>query len=92
MMVESFQIKMDFGLNIFYFKVTMIIQTNMIYTQKIGLERKHKLNLVLLLIHIYELYYIMTVYHYYKDYLFYVDNTIYEQRLNQSGPSCSKRR
>ena len=41
MMVESFQIKMDFGLNIFYFKVTMIIQTNMIYTQKIGLERKH---------------------------------------------------
>ena len=26
-----------------YFKVTMIIQTDMTYTQKIGLERKHKL-------------------------------------------------
>ena len=34
--------------------------------------------------HIYELYYIMAVYHYYKDYLFNTDNTIYEQRLNQS--------
>ena len=26
-----------------YFKVTMIIQTDMTYTQNIGLERKHKL-------------------------------------------------
>ena len=26
-----------------YFKVTMIIQTDMTYTQTIGLERKHKL-------------------------------------------------
>ena len=26
-----------------YFKVTMIIQTDMTYTQKIGLEQKHKL-------------------------------------------------
>ena len=32
-----------FGLNIFYCKITMSIQTYMAYTQKIGLERKHKL-------------------------------------------------
>ena len=31
------------GLNIFYFKITMIKQTYMAYTQTIGLERKHKL-------------------------------------------------
>ena len=35
--------KLTFGLNISYFKVTMIIQTDMTYTQKIGIERKHKL-------------------------------------------------
>ena len=30
-----------FGLNIFYFKITMIIQTYVTYTQKIGLELKY---------------------------------------------------
>ena len=33
-----FKEEFSFGLNIFYFKITMIIQTHMTYTQKIGLE------------------------------------------------------
>ena len=66
----------NIGLNIFYFKITLIIQTNMTYTQ-IGLERKHKLFSSSPNIHIYKLYYIMVDYHHYKDYLFNVDNAIY---------------